>query len=59
MQMYNKAGRGNSQGNQIRVTMPYVRAEIPVIIVFRALGWPLLIDSGYDELSRFRLCSGP
>ena len=39
MQMYNKAGRGQSQGNQIRMTLPYVRVDIPVIIVFRALGF--------------------
>ena len=38
MQMYNKAGRGQSQGNQIRVTLPYVRVDVPVIVVFRALG---------------------
>ena len=38
MQMYNKAGRGQSHGNQIRVTLPYVRTDVPVIIVFRALG---------------------
>jgi len=38
MQMYNNAGRGQAQGNQIRVTLPYVRVDIPVIIVFRALG---------------------
>jgi len=39
MQMYNNAGRGQSRGNQIRVTLPYVRVDIPVIIVFRALGF--------------------
>mmetsp|Transcript_487 Transcript_487/g.1279 ORF Transcript_487/g.1279 Transcript_487/m.1279 type:complete len:997 (+) Transcript_487:925-3915(+) len=39
MQMYNNAGRGQAQGNQIRVTLPYVRVDIPVIIVFRALGF--------------------
>ena len=38
MQMYNKAGRGQSQGNQIRITLPYIRVDIPVIVVFRALG---------------------
>ena len=38
-QMYNKAGRGQTQGNQIRMTLPYIRTDIPVIIVFRALGW--------------------
>jgi DNA-directed RNA polymerase II subunit RPB2 len=39
MQMYNKAGRGQSQGNQIRITLPYIRVDIPVIVVFRALGF--------------------
>jgi DNA-directed RNA polymerase II subunit RPB2 len=38
MQMYNKAGRGQSQENQIRMTLPYIRVDVPVIIVFRALG---------------------
>ena len=38
MQMYNKAGRGQTHGNQIRVTLPYVRVDVPVIVVFRALG---------------------
>lgn len=39
MQMYNKAGRGQPQCNQIRMTLPYVRVDIPVIVVFRALGF--------------------
>uniref|UniRef100_A0A7S3JNU3 DNA-directed RNA polymerase subunit beta n=1 Tax=Aureoumbra lagunensis TaxID=44058 RepID=A0A7S3JNU3_9STRA len=38
MQMYNNPGRNQPQGNHIRVTLPYVRVDVPVIIVFRALG---------------------
>ncbi|GMH93424.1 hypothetical protein TrVE_jg1434 [Triparma verrucosa] len=38
LQMYNKAGRGAIEGNQIRATMPYIRSDIPVVIIFRALG---------------------
>lgn len=39
MQMYNSAGRNQNESNQIRMTLPYVRVDIPVVIVFRALGF--------------------
>ncbi|KAJ1460650.1 hypothetical protein M885DRAFT_508737 [Pelagophyceae sp. CCMP2097] len=39
MQMYNRPGRMQIQGNQIRMTLPYVRTDVPVIVVFRALGF--------------------
>ena len=39
LQMYNKGGRGMTEGNQIRCTMPYIRDDIPIVIIFRALGY--------------------
>ncbi|KAH7546013.1 hypothetical protein FEM48_Zijuj01G0155800 [Ziziphus jujuba var. spinosa] len=33
------SAKGGSSGQYIRVTLPYIRAEIPIIIVFRALGF--------------------
>ena len=31
-------GRGGAAGAVIRVGLPYVKADVPVLIVFRALG---------------------
>jgi DNA-directed RNA polymerase II subunit RPB2 len=39
LQMYQKGGRGAIEGNQIRSTLPYIRTDIPVVIIFRALGY--------------------
>jgi len=39
LQMYQKGGKGSSEGNQIRSTLPYIRTDIPVVIIFRALGF--------------------
>lgn len=39
IQMYIKGGRGAIEGNQIRSTLPYIRTDIPVVIIFRALGY--------------------
>jgi DNA-directed RNA polymerase II subunit RPB2 len=39
LQMYRKGGRGSIEGNQIRTTLPYIRTDVPVVIVFRALGF--------------------
>ena len=39
IQMYQKGGRGTIEGNQIRTTLPYIRTDIPVVVVFRALGY--------------------
>ena len=39
LQMYNKGQRGNIDGRQLRSTIPYIRQEVPIIIVFRALGF--------------------
>ena len=40
LQMYQKGGgRGSLEGNQIRSTLPYIRTDIPVVIIFRALGY--------------------
>jgi len=39
MQMYNNTGKGQNTRNHIRMTLPYVRADIPVVVVFRALGF--------------------
>mmetsp|Transcript_3964 Transcript_3964/g.9690 ORF Transcript_3964/g.9690 Transcript_3964/m.9690 type:complete len:1241 (-) Transcript_3964:119-3841(-) len=38
LQMYQKGGRNAIEGNQIRSTLPYIRTDIPVVIIFRALG---------------------
>ena len=39
IQMYHKGGRNAIEGNQIRTTLPYIRTDVPVVIVFRALGY--------------------
>ena len=39
MQMYQKAGRGQVEGSHIRATLPYIRTDVPIVIVFRALGF--------------------
>jgi len=39
IQMYHKGGKGAIEGNQIRSTLPYIRTDIPVVIIFRALGF--------------------
>eukprot|EP00594_Rhizosolenia_setigera_P020339 CAMPEP_0178963112 /NCGR_PEP_ID=MMETSP0789-20121207/14811_1 /TAXON_ID=3005 /ORGANISM="Rhizosolenia setigera, Strain CCMP 1694" /LENGTH=1245 /DNA_ID=CAMNT_0020647481 /DNA_START=60 /DNA_END=3797 /DNA_ORIENTATION=- len=39
IQMYQKGGAGAIGGNQIRSTLPYIRTDIPVVIIFRALGY--------------------
>lgn len=40
LQMYGKSLKNSVDGHQIRSTIPYVRTDIPIIIVFRALGYP-------------------
>ena len=39
VQMYARGGKSAVEGNQIRTVMPYIRQDIPVVIVFRALGF--------------------
>jgi DNA-directed RNA polymerase II subunit RPB2 len=39
LQMYGKSLKNSVDGHQIRSTIPYVRTDIPIIIVFRALGY--------------------
>jgi DNA-directed RNA polymerase II subunit RPB2 len=39
MQMYMKGPKGTASGNQIRSSLPYIRTEIPVVVIFRALGY--------------------
>jgi DNA-directed RNA polymerase II subunit RPB2 len=40
LEMYRKSPNGQShEGNQIYCTLPYMRTSIPVVIVFRALGF--------------------
>ncbi|XP_039830932.1 DNA-directed RNA polymerase II subunit RPB2-like isoform X2 [Panicum virgatum] len=40
VRMLSRAGaKGGSSGQHIRATLPYIRADIPIIIVFRALGF--------------------
>jgi DNA-directed RNA polymerase II subunit RPB2 len=37
--MYGAGNRGSIDGHQIRCNMPYIRTEIPIVVVFRALGF--------------------
>lgn len=39
LQMYGHGTRGSLDGHQIRTTIPYIRSDIPIVIVFRALGF--------------------
>lgn len=39
LQMYGAGAKGSLDGHQIRSTLPYVRTDIPVVIIFRALGF--------------------
>ncbi len=39
LQMYGKGPKNAIDGNQIRSTLPYIRIDVPVVIVFRALGF--------------------
>ncbi|OQR95634.1 DNA-directed RNA polymerase II [Thraustotheca clavata] len=40
VQMYTKSGGKSAvTGNQIRAVIPYIRQEIPVVVIFRALGF--------------------
>lgn len=39
VQMYARGGKSAVEGNQIRTVLPYIRQDIPVVIVFRALGF--------------------
>jgi len=38
LQMYGSGARNAIDGHQIRSTLPYIRIDIPVVIIFRALG---------------------
>lgn len=42
--MYNVAGRGQTTTRQIRMTLPYIRVDTPVVVVFRALGRSSYVD---------------
>ena len=37
--MYGSGNKGSIDGHHIRCNMPYIRAEIPIVVVFRALGF--------------------
>jgi DNA-directed RNA polymerase II subunit RPB2 len=39
LQLYAAGTKGAIDGHQIRSTLPYIRTDIPVVIVFRALGF--------------------
>ena len=47
LQMYGTGARNAIDGHQIRSTLPYIRTDIPVVIIFRALG--LLVDKEIIE----------
>jgi DNA-directed RNA polymerase II subunit RPB2 len=38
LQMYGQGAKNAIDGHQIRSTLPYIRIDIPIVIVFRALG---------------------
>ena len=38
LQMYGVGARNAIDGHQIRSTLPYIRVDIPVVVIFRALG---------------------
>lgn len=63
LQMYGAGTKGSIDGRQIRSTLPYIRTDIPVVIVFRALGFVsdrdiiehIMYDfSDTDMMDRFR-----
>jgi DNA-directed RNA polymerase II subunit RPB2 len=39
LQMYSKGQKGAVDGHQIQSTLPYIHTDIPIVIVFRALGF--------------------
>ena len=39
LQMYGAGSKNAIDGHQIRSTLPYIRTDIPVVIIFRALGF--------------------
>lgn len=39
LQMYGAGSRNTIDGHQIRSTLPYIRTDIPVVVIFRALGF--------------------
>ena len=63
LQMYGSGTKGSIDGHQIRSTIPYIRTDIPIVIVFRALGFVadkdiiehIVYDFGdTDMMERFR-----
>jgi DNA-directed RNA polymerase II subunit RPB2 len=39
LNMYGASSRTSVDGHQIRATIPYVREDVPVVVIFRALGY--------------------
>jgi len=63
IQMYHKGGQGGRgpqdnavEGNQIRTTLPYIRTDVPIVVVFRALGY--VADRDVIELVVYDLTDG-
>jgi hypothetical protein len=46
--MYTNGPRGAIDGQQIRSTLPYIKTDIPVVVIFRALGF--VSDRCADDL---------
>lgn len=62
-QMYGKGPDGSIDSHQIRCVLPYIRTDIPVVIVFRALGFTadrdiiehIVYDTAdFEMMERFR-----
>ncbi len=45
VKMLSRAGAKGTMGQCIRCTLPYIRSDIPILIVFRALGFVVSHDS--------------